>query len=108
MISRASRAVSPVLEQLSDEEGVQEIEESTSDDEEQDQCVLHGIDDESEIEREARQLRGQRHAHRPPTVGEMQEHLRTHLPYWSWCQHCASGRVESAPNIDEEILVSIR
>ena len=51
MISRASRAVSPLLEQVSDEEEVQEIEESPSDDEEQDHCVLHGIDDESEIER---------------------------------------------------------
>ena len=37
-------------------------------------CVVHRIDDESETEREARQLRRQRHAHRPPTV-EMQEHL---------------------------------
>ena len=46
-----------MLEQVSDEEEVQEIEESTSDDEEQDYCVLHGIDDEGEIEREARQLR---------------------------------------------------
>ena len=54
--------------------------------------VLHGIDDESEIKREARQLRQQRHAHRPPNVEEIQEHLRAHLPYRSWCQHCVSGR----------------
>ena len=66
---------------MSAEEDVQESEESTSDNEEQDPCVLHGIDDESVIEREARQLRRQRHAHRPPTVEEIQEHLRTHLPY---------------------------
>ena len=81
-----------MLLQVSDEEEVQEIEESTSDDEEQDHCVLHGIDDESEIKTEARQLRRQRDPHRPPTVEEMQEHLRTHLPYRSWCQHCVSGR----------------
>ena len=92
MISRVSRAVSPLPEQVSDEENVDEIEESTSDDEEQDHCEVHGIDDESEIEREARQLRRQRHAHRSPTVEEMQEHLCTHLPYRSWCQHGVSGR----------------
>ena len=92
VISRASRAVSPLLEQVSDEEEVQEIEESPSDDEEQDHCVLHGIDDESEIERERRPLRRQRHSHRLPTSSEMKEHLRTHLPYRSWCQHCVSGR----------------
>ena len=57
-----SRAVSPRLEQVSDEEDVQESEESTSDDEEEDPCVLYGIADESEIEREARQLREQRNA----------------------------------------------
>ena len=81
-----------MLKQVSDEEEFQEIEESTSDDEEQDPSVLHGIDDQSETEREARQLRRQRHAHRPPTVEEIQEHLRTHLPNRSWCQHCVSGR----------------
>ena len=83
-----------MLKQVCDDEEVQEIEESTSDDEEQDASVLHGIDDESEIEREreARQLRRQRRAHRLPTVEEMQEHLRTHLPYKSWCQHCVTGR----------------
>ena len=64
MISRASCAVSPMLEHVSDEVEVQEIEESPSDGEEQDQCVLHGIDDESEIERERRPLRRQRYAHR--------------------------------------------
>ena len=57
VISRASRAVSPRLKQVSDEEEVQEIEESTSDDEEQDPCLLHRIDHESEIERKARQFR---------------------------------------------------
>ena len=50
MISQASRAVSPVFEQVSDVEEVQEVKGSTSDDEEQDHCVLHGIDDESENE----------------------------------------------------------
>ena len=92
VISRASLAARPVLEQVSDEEDIQEIEESTSDDEEQDHCVLHGIADEFEIEREARQLGRQRHAHRLPTVVEMEEHLRTHLPCRSWCEHCVSGR----------------
>ena len=92
VISRASRAVSPLLEQVSDAEEVQEIEESPSNDEEQDQCVLLWIDDESEIERERRPLRRQRHSHRLPTSSEMKEHLRTHLPYRSWCQHCVSGR----------------
>ena len=81
-----------MLKQVSDEEEVQEIEESTSDDEEQDPSVSHGIDDESEIGREARQLRRQRRAHCPSTVEEIQEHLRTHLPYKSWCHHCVSGR----------------
>ena len=81
-----------MLKQVSDEEEVQEIEESTSDDEEQDPSVLHGIQDESEIETEARQLRRQRRAHRPPTVKEMQEHLRAHLPCGTWCQHCVFGR----------------
>ena len=41
VISRASRAVSPRLKQVSDEEEVQETEESTSDDEEQDPCFCH-------------------------------------------------------------------
>ena len=77
---------------MSDEEEVQEIEESTSGDEEQDPCVLHGMDEESAVEREAKKLRRHRHAHRPPTVEEMREHLRTHLLYRSWCQHCGSGR----------------
>ena len=49
VISRASRAVSPMLEQVSGEVEVQEIEERTSDDEEEDHSVLHGIDDESQI-----------------------------------------------------------
>ena len=44
-----SRASSPMHEQVSDEEDVQEIKERTSDDEEEDHCVLHGIDDESEM-----------------------------------------------------------
>ena len=35
-----------MLEQVSDEEEVQEIEEITSVDEEQEHCVVHGIDDE--------------------------------------------------------------
>ena len=47
---------------VSDEEDVQESEEGTSDDEELDPCVLYGMDDESEIEREARQLREKRNA----------------------------------------------
>ena len=68
MISRASRAVSPMLEQVLGEEEVEESEERTSDDEEQDHWLLHGIDDESEIQRVARQLRRQRHAHRFHTV----------------------------------------
>ena len=96
-----------MLEQVSDEEEAQEIEESTSDDEEQDHCVLHGIDDESEIEREARQLRRQRHAHRSPAVEEMQEHLarisRTRAGANIMCLVA-----ESAHNIDEEILVKIQ
>ena len=81
-----------MLEQVSDAEEIQDVEESTSGDEEQDPCVSHGIDDESEVEREAQKLRRQRHAHRPPTVEDMQELLRTHLPYRSCCQHCVSGR----------------
>ena len=99
MTSRASRAVNPMMEQVSNEEEVQEIEESTSDDDEQDHCVSHGIDDESVIEREARQLRRQRHAHRPPTVEHMREHLRTHRPYrvpalcvWTRSQHPTSTK----------------
>ena len=40
---------------------------------------------------EHRQVRRQCRAHRPPTE-ENQEHLRTHLPYWSWCPHSVSGR----------------
>ena len=83
VISRASRAVSPILGQVSDEEDVPPIEESTSDDEEQDHCVCLGIYDESEIEREVRQLRRQRHAPRPSRVEEMQDYLRAHLPYRS-------------------------
>ena len=47
---------------VSDEEDVQESEEGTSDDEELDPCVLYGMDDESENEREARQLREKRNA----------------------------------------------
>ena len=81
-----------MLKQVSDEEEVQELEESTSDNEEQDPCVSHRIDHDSEVERGARQLRRPRRAHRPPTVEEMQEHLRSHLPYKFWCQHCVSGR----------------
>ena len=54
--------------------------------------MLDVIDEESEIEREARQVRRQRHAHRLPRMDKMQEHLRTHLPNRSWCQHCVSGR----------------
>ena len=100
----SSRAVSPMLKQVSDEGEVQEIEESTSDDEEQDPSVSHGIDDQSETEREARQLRRQRHAHRPPTVEEIQEHLRTHLPNRSWCQHCVSGRGVSTQHRRRRLL----
>ena len=73
-----------MLKQMSDEAEVREIKEGTSDDEEQDPSVLYRIGDESEIEREARQIRRQRQAHRRPTVEEIQEHLRTHLPYRSW------------------------
>ena len=40
---------------------------------------------------EHRQVRRQCRAHRPLTE-ENQEHLRTHLPYWSWCPHSVSGR----------------
>ena len=67
-------------------------------DEEQD-SVLHGIDDESEIERVARQLRRQRHAHRFHTVMEMQrtspqsssaQELVPTLCVWSRSRHTAS------------------
>ena len=47
---------------VSDEEDVQDSEEGTSNDEELDSCLLHRIDHESEIEREARQLREKRNA----------------------------------------------
>ena len=40
-----ARASSPMHEQVSDEQDVQEIEERTSDDEEEDHDVLHGIDE---------------------------------------------------------------
>ena len=107
VISRASRAVSPILGQVSDEEDVPAIEESTSDDEEQDHCVFHGIDDESEIEREVRQL--------------VDNVMHLVLPEWRKCK-IISARIsrrgagvntvclvaESAPNIDEEILVKIQ
>ena len=36
-----------MLEQVSDAEEIQDVEESTSDDEEQDPCVLHLMYDES-------------------------------------------------------------
>ena len=105
MISRASRAVSPLLEQVSDEEEVQEIEESPSDDEEQDQCVLLGIDDESEIERERerRPLRRQRHAHRLKC-----KNISARISRTGAGANTVYLVVESAPNIDEEILVKIR
>ena len=73
-------------------EEVKEIGESTSDDEEQDPSVSHGIDDESEIERGTPTPSTTSVHIVPPTVEETQEHLRTHLPYRSWCQHCVSGR----------------
>ena len=106
VISRASRAVSPLSEHVSAEEEVQEIEESPSDGEEQDQCVLHGIDDESEIERETTT---------PSTTSCTSSshsggNART-SPHASPAQELVPTLylvVESAPNIDEEILVKIR
>ena len=92
---------------MSDEEEVQEIEESTSDDKEQDHCVSHGIHDDCGL--------GERHDHFVDNV--------THivLPQWRTCKHISTRIsrtgagantvclvVESAAKMDEEILVKIR
>ena len=97
-----------MLKQVSDEGEVQEIEESTSDDEEQDPSVLHGIDEQSETERE-------RHAN------SVDNGMHIVLPQWrkfknifARISRTGAGAnivclvVESAPNIDDEILVKIR
>ena len=28
-----------------------------------------------------------------PSSQEVQEHMKTHIPYRSWCAHCVRGRV---------------
>ena len=89
-----SRAVSPRVGKVSEEVegGDSDVNECSSESNEEEQHALQGFDVDSETERETRQVRHQRRAHRPPTSEEIQEHLRTHLPYRSWCPHCVSGR----------------
>ena len=94
VISRASRAASPILGQVSDEEDVLAIEESTSDDEEQDHCVFHGIDDESEIEREVRRSKC--------------NNISACISRTGAGANTVCLVAESAPNIDEEILVKFQ
>ena len=62
------------------EGGDSDVNECSS---ESNEHALQGFDVDSETERETRQVRRQRRAHRPPTSEEIQEHLRTHLPYRS-------------------------
>ena len=89
-----------MLEQVSDVEEIKDVEESTSDDEEQDHCVFHEIDDESEIERGVRQPSRQRHAPRPssggnattsPHASPVQELVPTPC-VWSRSQHLTSTK----------------
>ena len=101
-----SRAVSPRVGKVSEEVegGDSEVNEGASESNEEEQHALQLFDVDSETERETRQVRRQRRAHRPPTSEEIQEHLRTHLPYRSWCPHCVSGRGVSSQHHPESFL----
>ena len=106
VISRASRAASPILDQVSDAEEIQEIEESTSDDEEQDPCVLHGIDDESEAERDTTTPWTTSCTSSSHSGGNAR--TSPHVSRTGPGAHTVCLVVESAPNIDGELLVRIR
>ena len=35
-----------------------------------------------------------RNSENQPSSQEVQEHMKTHIPYRSWCAHCVRGRGE--------------
>ena len=37
-----------------------------------------------------------------PTQSEIDEHMKTHLPYRSWCSHCVRGRGQAADHRQQE------
>ena len=39
-----------------------------------------------------------------PSIKEVEDHERTHLPYRSWCKHCVRGRAKSTPQWDQTAL----
>ena len=49
-------------------------------------------EEESETQTEEGQTTRQRRSHRAPTKKECEDHMRTHIPFRSWCKHCLAGR----------------
>jgi hypothetical protein len=37
-----------------------------------------------------------------PSLGEVEEHCITHLPYLSWCRHCVRGKTKQTPHLKQE------
>ena len=107
MISRAPRAVSPILGQVSDEEDVQAIEGCTSDDEEQTMACYTGLMTSLKL--------------RERCDNSVDNVMHLVLPEWRKCNNVFARNsrtgagantvclvAESAPNIDEEILVKFQ
>ena len=69
----------PRLEEVSEKVAGDDtkVDESVFNSEDQEQYVLHRVDDESETEGATRRLRRQRRAHRPPMSKGVREHSHT-------------------------------
>ena len=102
-----SRAVRPTLEHVTDEEEVLEIERARLMMENRTIAWCTGLMTSQKL-KEARQLRQQRHAHRPSTVEEVQEHLSARISRTGAGGNTVCLVVESAPNINDKILVKTR
>ena len=61
---------------------------------EEDSMEMISQDDVSDEEGEeaTRALKKMRRKHPAPSAGEREEHVRTHLPFRTWCEQCMAGR----------------
>jgi hypothetical protein len=60
-------------------------------------CNVSDAEDEAEINEEARMAKV-KHIQSRPSEEEVELHMKTHLPYRSWCKHCVKGKAKNDPH----------
>jgi hypothetical protein len=64
-------------------------------DSDEDSCGVRGAEDDAE---HGRRWTSKVQDPRTPSPEEREEHMKTHLPYRSWCRRCARGRAKQSPH----------